>query len=212
MNSATRKSRVTAVVLAGGEGARLGGQDKGLLRVVSRPLVAHVLQRIVPQVNTVVISANRHLDQYGQFEFPVVADRMNDHQGPLAGIAASLPHVHTEYLLTVPCDTPLLPADLVDRLWNAMEDEEADMAVAHDGEQLQHLVALIRRAVAGSVDEFLEEGGRAVKEWAAKMFPAVAWFADQPLAFRNVNNDADLHDIEPLLKPGRPHGLSPPAE
>lgn len=212
MSSATRKSCVTAVVLAGGQGARLGGKDKGLLMVAGKPLIAHVLQRVLPQVNTVIISANRHLNQYGQFEFPVVADHMKDHQGPLAGIAAALDHVHTEYLVTVPCDTPLLPLDLVDRLWTAMEDEEADMAVAHDGEQLQHLVALIRRAAAGSVNEFLEEGGRAVKDWAAKLFPAVAWFADQPLAFRNVNNDADLHDIEPLLKAGKSPGPSSRAE
>lgn len=199
MSSATRKSRVTAVVLAGGQGARVGGKDKGLLRVAGKPLIAHVLQRVLPQVSTVIISANRHLDQYGRFEFPVVADRMKDHQGPLAGIATSLAHVHTDYLLTVPCDTPLLPTDLVDRLWAAMEDEEADMAIAHDGEQLQHLVALIRREAAGSVDEFLEEGGRAVKDWAARMFPAVAWFADQPLAFRNINSDADLHELETYL-------------
>lgn len=200
MTSATRKSRVTAVVLAGGQGSRLGGKDKGLLVVAGKPLIAHVLRRIVPQVSTVVISANRHLDQYARFEFPVVADHLRDHQGPLAGIAAALAHVHTEYLLTIPCDSPLLPIDLVDRLWTAMEDEDADMAVAHDGEQLQHLVALIRREAAGSVDEFLDEGGRAVKEWAAKMFPAVAWFADQPLAFRNVNNDTDMRDIEAHLK------------
>jgi len=203
MTSATRKSRVTAVVLAGGQGARLGGKDKGLLVVAGKPLIAHVLQRIVPQVSTVVISANRHLDQYARFEFPIVTDQLRDHQGPLAGIAAALVHVHTDYLLTVPCDSPLLPTDLVDRLWTAMEDEEADMAVAHDGEQLQHLVALIRREAAGSVDEFLEEGGRAVKDWAAKMFPAVAWFADQPLAFRNVNSDADVREIEPYLKGGK---------
>jgi molybdenum cofactor guanylyltransferase len=200
MSTATRKSKITGLVLAGGQGSRLGGRDKGLTQVAGKPLIAHVLNRLKPQVNSIIISANRNIEQYGQWQCPVVVDTLRDFQGPLAGIAAALPEIKTDYLLVVPCDLPLLPLDLVDRLWVAMDDEEADMAIAHDGEQLQHLCALIRRSAAASVYEFLDEGERAVKEWANRMFPAVAWFADQAQAFRNINSEDDLRDVEAALR------------
>lgn len=189
-------SKVTALVLAGGRGSRIGGKDKGLIKLGGKTLVERVIERIKPQVGALIVSANRNQEQYGRLGCTVVSDQLKDYQGPLAGIAAALPSIKTDYLLVVPCDTPLIPTDLVARLHQAMVDEEADMAIAHDGEQLQHLFMLVRRHAAASIHEFLDEGGRAARDWAAKMFPAVAWFTDQPKALVSVNTPEDLAALE----------------
>lgn len=200
MDKRSAQVSVTAIILAGGQGTRLGNNNKGLYPLAGRAMIEHVLARIENQVSHIIISANSDLDRYRRYGLPVVEDKINGQQGPLAGLAASLPHVKTEYVLIVPCDLPALPSDLVARLRSAMDDEDTDMAVVHDGEQLQHLVALVRRHAAASVQEFLDEGGRAAKDWAARMFPAVAWFSDQAAAFRNVNTPEDAAAAEELLR------------
>ena len=188
----TISEHITAIVLAGGQGSRLGGQNKGLVTYGDKPLVQHVLDAVAPQVSQVVISANRDLAHYKQFGYPVIADQHADYRGPLAGIAAALDAVTTDYVLIVPCDMPHLPRDLVVRLADTMRDEQTNLAIAHDGERAQYLVALMHRDVAASARAFVDADGRAVKDWLATHSPAVAWFADQHPAFRNINAHDEL--------------------
>jgi molybdopterin-guanine dinucleotide biosynthesis protein A len=124
---------ITGVILAGGEGRRLGGVDKGLQELRGRPMVQWVLERLAPQVDTVLISANRNLQRYAAFGCPVLPDRIPDFAGPLAGLHAALTQAATPLVATVPCDSPFLPADLVARLHAALMADQAELAVARAG-------------------------------------------------------------------------------
>ena len=176
-----------AVVLAGGRGRRLGGCDKPLLEVGGRPLVAHVLARIVPQVNDVVLACSRSAAAYRQFGWPVVADEQPD-QGPLAGFAAALATVRSSWTLVVAADTPFLPPDLVARMAPSCHRHGA--VVASAGGRRQNLTMLLAASKAQALAAFFATGGRAAKHWLdAEDVPTVAFDAD---AFRNVNTAADL--------------------
>ena len=159
MNS-PEKNNITAVVLAGGRGRRLGGQDKGLLEIDGRPLIEHILELVTPQVTAVIINANRNQPIYSSYGHPVISDNMTDYQGPLAGFAAALSVCNTDYIITLPCDGPFVPGDLVNRLSAAIEENDADLAVAHDGERMQPVYALIPRSLLGSLQDFLDDGDR----------------------------------------------------
>jgi len=198
-----KPSPIVGAILAGGQAKRLGGIDKGLVEVGGRPLVAWILDVLAPQVDGLVINANRNGDRYRQYGFPVVPDRLPDHQGPLAGIAAVLAEVPPGgAALTVPCDSPSPPADLVARLSAALEAGESDLAVAHDGERLQPVHALIPAALRASLDAFLAGGGRKVERWLAGHRVAVVDFADCRDCFINLNRPEDLEHVQPL--PARP--------
>ncbi|WP_428633957.1 molybdenum cofactor guanylyltransferase MobA, partial [Sedimenticola sp.] len=137
------ESKITAVILAGGMARRMGGQDKGLIDLDGRPLIAHVLERIQPQVAQVVINANRNLEQYAAFGYPVISDTLSDFQGPLAGFLAVMQQIDSDFIVTLPCDGPSLPDNLVERLRQAQQAADADIAVAHDGNRMQPVYALI---------------------------------------------------------------------
>ena len=116
---------ITAAILAGGRGTRLGGADKGLEKLSGRPLVAHIIAALVPQCGTLLINANRNQPRYAAFGYPVVNDDNDDYLGPLAGMLSVLRAARTRHVLCVPCDAPLLPADLTTRLWRALTDKQA---------------------------------------------------------------------------------------
>ena len=185
-------ANTTAIVLAGGQGMRMHGKNKGLVTFLGKPLVWHVLNRIAPQVGHVVISANRDLAAYAHYAYPIITDKQHDACGPLAGIVAALTAVQTEYVLIVPCDTPFLPGDLVVRLASSMIEQDTALAVAHDGERMQPLVALMRRKVAAAAQDLFDAGDRTVKTWLLTHAPTVVGFTDQPAAFQNMNSDMDL--------------------
>lgn len=200
-------SPIIGAILAGGQARRLGGIDKGLVEVDGRQLVAWILDALAPQVDGLVINANRNLDIYGRYGVPVVPDQLPNHQGPLAGIAAVLAHVPLGgAVLTVPCDSPNPPADLLARLSAALEAGEGDLAVAHDGERLQPVHALIPAALRASLDEFLAGGGRKVELWLAEQRVAVVDFADCRDRFINLNRPEDLERVRPLLSLPRRDG------
>ncbi|MDC0949100.1 molybdenum cofactor guanylyltransferase, partial [Gammaproteobacteria bacterium] len=134
---------VTGVILAGGAGRRMGGVDKGLVEWRGLPLVEHIIPRAQSQVETVVISANRNVERYRDYGLPVVSDRWADFQGPLAGFQAALAVAETPWLATFPCDSPLVPLDLVLRLRLAAEREDVPIACVHDGDRRQPIFALI---------------------------------------------------------------------
>jgi molybdopterin-guanine dinucleotide biosynthesis protein A len=185
------RDSVTGLVLAGGLGRRMGGEDKGFVELAGRPMVEHVLDALRPQVGSVLINANRNLDRYAGYGYRVVPDALEGYMGPLAGVASALPHSSTEFLLTVPCDAPLVAADLAGRLLDACEADDADLAVASDGRRLQPVFLLLRARVAPSLQSYLAGGGRKVDAWFACLRVAQVDFSDEPDCFVNVNEPAE---------------------
>lgn len=190
------KDQISAVILAGGMGRRMGGQDKGLIELNGRPLIKHTLDAILPQVQTVYINANRHQEDYARYGYEVLADMLDGYQGPLAGFAAGLQAATTPYIVTVPCDGPMLAADLVTRLSNALTRDHAEIAVAHDGERMQPVYALIPTRLLPSLEKFLAEGNRKIDLWYARHSVALADFSDSPETFRNINTPQDRNNIQ----------------
>jgi molybdopterin-guanine dinucleotide biosynthesis protein A len=197
---------ITAVILAGGRGSRMGGVDKGLQNFNGVPLALHTLLRLGAQVGEVIINANRNLAAYESFGVPVWPDSTNlgDYAGPLAGFMTGLEHCETPYLLTVPCDTPLFPSDLVARLAQAMAAQEADFAVAcapeEDGQlRPQPVFCLMHTAMLESLVRFTRGGGRKIDAWTAQHKTAVVPFdlpTDDVHSFFNANTLAELHQLE----------------
>jgi len=194
-----RCASVTGLVLAGGLARRMGGADKGLVPLAGRPMVEHVVDALRPQVGTILLSANRNLERYAALGYPVIADALDGYQGPLAGLATALRQHTTAFLVTVPCDAPLLPADLVRRLLAACEASDADVAVASDGERQQSVFLLVRARVAPALESYLAGGGRKVDAWLSRVRAAVADFSDEPWAFVNVNDPGERERVEAQL-------------
>lgn len=183
---------VAAVVLAGGRGRRMGGSDKGLVDFGGTPLIAAVIARLEAQVDELVINANRNLERYAQFGHRVVPDLRKDFPGPLAGLEAGVAATSSPLVLSVPCDAPFLPADLVLRLTGPIVADAADATVASAGGRRQPVFCAFRRSCAGSLAHFLDGGGRKVDDWLAGL-PRVAEVTfDQAECFANVNDTAEL--------------------
>ena len=188
MNSLT-KHDVTAAILAGGKGRRMDGKDKGLVELANRPLVHYVIDAIEPQVETIILNANRNQERYANFGYPVIADTLADYQGPLAGFYTALINAKTSHVVTVPCDGPIVPDDLVERLISAMLANNADIAVAHDGERMQPVYSLIPTSLKDSLKAFLDAGERKIDIWYRQHHIALTDFSDCPETFRNINTD-----------------------
>ncbi len=181
--------RVTGLILAGGRGRRVGGQDKGLITWNGRTMIAHTIERVAPQVDEIIISCNRNAEIYRQSAPTIVSDRRPDFQGPLAGIEAATAHVHTDYLLVTACDTPLLPEDLVTRLHAGLVSatERTGISIVWDGARDQYLCALIARHVLPSLGKFLDNGGRKVGDWYREQGFVSVDYSTHATAFENVN-------------------------
>lgn len=188
---------VSAVILAGGRATRMGGEDKGWVALAGRPLIDHVLERLCPQVDEVLINANRSQTRY-QALAPVISDDNNDYLGPLAGMQAGLAAAHHDWVLFVPCDGPALPHDLMSRFRAALTPD-TELVVAHDGDWLQPVVALLHKSLLPSLTLALAEGERKIDIWFARHRMAVVNFADQPDAFINLNSPAELAAYEARL-------------
>ncbi len=192
------KKNITAVILAGGKGRRLEGQDKGLVLYQGKALIQHVIERIKSQVGDIVINANRNQETYASYGYPTISDEMSDFQGPLAGFAIAMKAVKTDYIVTLPCDGPLLPLDLVSRMLsklNSFSDASNCIAVAHDGEWLQPVHALIPVALIDSLEIFLAKEDRKIDLWYAQHELVKVDFSDQPDAFFNINKKEQLGKI-----------------
>lgn len=187
---------ITAVILAGGRGSRMGGKDKGLVEINNMPLIEHVLSLVSSQAGQLIINANRNIEQYQRYGFPVVNDTMADYQGPLAGFASTMAAATTDYIVTIPCDSPLLPADLVQRLVRALISEDAELSVAFDGQRLQPVFALIQVSLLPSLLGFLQRGDRKIDLWYAQHKMAKADFSDIPETFLNINTPGDQTKLQ----------------
>ena len=195
------REAVSGLVLAGGMGRRMGGVDKGLQRLQGRPMVQHVIERLAPQVDEVLLNANRNTDVYARFAYPVVPDQWSDFPGPLAGVHAGLQVSAHPLLVTVPCDSPFLPADLVFRLWTALTVQGAEIAVATTDGRLHPVFCLCRRSVLPNLEDFLKGGGRAFHRWYGTLNRVDVPFDDVAAAFENINTPAELAGFEAALNP-----------
>ena len=199
-------SDITGVILAGGRGSRMGGVDKGLQNFNGVPLALHTQLRLSPQVGELLINANRNLAAYESFGVPVWPDAasLGDFAGPLAGFLTALERCETPFMLTVPCDTPLFPHDLVARLAQALEADNADIAMAaareEDGQlRAQPVFCLMRATLLESVVRFTHGGGRKIDAWTSQHKTSLVAFdlpGDDPKAFFNANTLAELHQLE----------------
>jgi molybdopterin-guanine dinucleotide biosynthesis protein A len=189
-------SPVTGVVLAGGQGRRMGGVDKGLQILRGRPMVAWVIERFAPQVDEVLINANQNLERYAALGHRVIPDEIAGYAGPLAGLHRGLTEAQHEFVSTVPCDSPFLPRDLVERLRAALESNVSEIAVARTGEQPHPVFCLCRKRVLTGLTEFLAAGGRKIDAWYAKLKVVEVPFDDQPNAFSNINTEEELRALE----------------
>ena len=190
---------ITGLVLAGGRGSRMGGVDKGLQSHLGMPLALHALMRLGPQVGHLMINANRNLGAYDAMGVPVWPDAQLDFPGPLAGFLAGLEHCETPYLVTVPCDTPGFPTDLVARLAGALVDEQADLAMAatlEDGQvQRQPVFCLMSAHLLESLVSYTHGGRRKIDTWADQHRCAVVMF-DDSAAFFNANTPDELQRLQ----------------
>lgn len=190
---------VTAVVLAGGRSRRMGGREKGLQPLAGRPLIAHAVAALAPQVDRVVINANRELERYRRLGLPVIPDAVPDQPGPLAGVLTALQEAGDGLALTAPCDVPRLPADLVVRMRTALEAAGTDVCTVHDGTRLHQVILLLRPGAAAGLRAFLAEGGHRVEAWLRGRPFAQADFSDCPEAFANVNTPEELERMEATI-------------
>lgn len=190
------KHEITGVILAGGRARRMGSIDKGLLVLSGRPMVEHVLDSLRPQVGSVLINANRNLEHYATFGCKVIPDTTGGYLGPLAGMASAMQAVNNKYVLTVPCDSPFIANDLAERLYKALIAEGADISVAHDGQRVHPVFALLRRGLLPSLLAYLDTGERKIDGWFARHGLATAYFSDIPEAFLNVNRPEEHSALE----------------
>ena len=188
--------KITGLILAGGRGSRMGNIDKGLQRFRGKPMVAHVLERLAPQVGEVLINANRSLDEYAAFGHRVIADAIDGFAGPLAGLHIGMTHASHPLIATVPCDSPFLPPDLIERLSTAMAREDADLAVAKTFDQPHPVFCLTRSSLAPHLQAFLESGQRKIDKWYATLKVVEVPFDDEEAAFSNINTVDELRAFE----------------
>jgi molybdopterin-guanine dinucleotide biosynthesis protein A len=187
---------ITGVILAGGQASRMGGVDKGLQVFRGKPMVQHVLERFAGQVDEILINANRNPEAYARFGYRVIADEIEGFAGPLAGFERGLAHASGALVVTAPCDSPFLAPDLVSRLRRALDERDADLAVARTGDQAHPVFSLMRRTVHGSLREFLSSGQRKIDRWYGALRVVEVSFDDEPDAFLNINTLAELSGLE----------------
>ncbi|WP_420827705.1 molybdenum cofactor guanylyltransferase MobA [Halomonas binhaiensis] len=205
---------LTGVVLAGGQGRRMGGIDKGLVDFAGAPLVTHAVGCLRPHVSEVLINANRHLERYAQLSDRVVSDRMlengqESYQGPLMGIYSGLCAATTEWVVFVPCDSPALPKGLVPRMVAGLaqkvtDGEKVDIAYAFDGERMHPVVAIIRRELRHDLRRALEQGDRKILRWYEQHAWCQVDMSDCPAAFANLNTEEERLALEAAVTGAQP--------
>jgi molybdopterin-guanine dinucleotide biosynthesis protein A len=200
-----QSNEISGLILAGGRGTRMGGIDKGLQLHLGVPLAQHALHRLRPQVAALMLNANRNLPTYQAMGVPVWPDEMRDFPGPLAGMLAGLTHCRTPYMVTVPCDSPNFPTDLVARLAQGLADADAAMATAYTREagepRAQPVFCLMKAALRERLRAFIESGERKTGLFAAQNRGAKVFF-DDAAAFANANTLSELAELQ--INPRRP--------
>ena len=198
------RDQITGLVLAGGQGTRMGGVDKGLQQLHGQAMVAHIIARLAPQVQTLAINANRYSDDYAAFGYPLWPDLLDGFAGPLAGLHSGLTHCRTDYLAATPCDAPLLPIDLVHRMAEALEQQKADAALAVTGtasrRQPHPVFCLLNKNLLPALTSYLQADGRKMGHWLASIHSVAVPFEDET-AFSNINTRQELQQLEQREQP-----------
>ena len=193
MNSQTK---VTGVILAGGLARRMNNQDKGLVNFKGRPMISYAIAAMMPVVDQLIINANRNRERYQQFGLPVVADQTNTFDGPLAGVLTAMIHADADVLVVMPCDSPLVKAEHLQKLLSTRAEQDADVAVAFDGERLHPVFMAIRTALKANLEAYLSSDERKIGLWLEQLNMVKADFSDTPDIFTNINTMADLSALE----------------
>lgn len=194
------RDAMTGVILAGGRARRMGGEDKGLVTLNGLPMVHYVVRSLRPQVGALLINANRNLDTYARVGgCGVVPDRLGEFAGPLAGMASAMEMAQSSYLLTAPCDCPFVAGDLAQRLFTALRRQDGQISVAHDGERMQPVFALIECSLLPSLLDFLHSGKHKIDLWYAQHRLALADFSDSVDTFLNINTPQEREALETRL-------------
>jgi molybdenum cofactor guanylyltransferase len=187
---------ITGIVLAGGLARRMGGIDKGLIQLAGKPMVSHVLERLKPQVDEILINANREIEHYAAYGYSIVSDEIEGYAGPLAGLHRGMSAASQPFVMTVPCDSPFLPTDLAERLMTGLLDNEAEIAVAKTGIQAHPVFCLCRKNLKPHLEAFLHAGGRKIDTWYGTLNVVEIAFDDKPEAFVNINTIEELKSLE----------------
>lgn len=197
---------ITGIILAGGQGRRMANSDtdssitktieKGLVNFLNQPMIAHVAQRLKPQVNEIIINANTETERYAALGYPVIQDNIVGYAGPLAGLHAGMRAAKNLYILSVPCDSPLLAVDLAKRLTTALVESGADIAVAKTASQVHPVFCLCNKSLLPHLENYLHNSGRKFDAWYGSLNVIEVPFDDNPLAFANVNTPEDLANLE----------------
>ena len=187
---------MSSVILSGGRATRMGGVDKGLIQLQNKPLIAHVINRLQPQVDEIIINANREIAQYKTFDLAVLQDENPEFLGPLAGMLLGLKHSKHDLVLSVPCDSPLLPLDLGARLLNGLVLTKSEVAVVSSDGSAHPVFCLMKKSVLPSLIAFLDAGERKVSTWQKSQKYVEIDFSDSSEAFTNLNTFEDLKALE----------------
>jgi molybdopterin-guanine dinucleotide biosynthesis protein A len=200
MNSQTK---VVGVILAGGRARRMNNQDKGLVNFKGSPMVSYALAALAPVVDCVIINANRNIEQYRQFGWPVISDQTDSFDGPLAGVLTAMIHADADVLLVVPCDSPLIRSEHLQRLIVTLAETDADVAVAFDGTRLHPVFLAIKTDLKKSLQNYLDGGHRKMMDWLAQQNLVHVDFSNEPEIFRNINTLDELAGLVVDLNRGR---------
>jgi molybdopterin-guanine dinucleotide biosynthesis protein A len=193
MNSQTK---VTGVILAGGRAQRMNNQDKGLVNFKGRPMISYAIAALAPVVGSILINANRNIDQYRQFGWPVISDQTDSFDGPLAGLLAAMKHADADALVVIPCDSPLIKTEHLQKLLLTRAEINADVAVAFDGVRLHPVFLAIKTGLQASLQEYLAKGQRKVAVWLEQQNLIKVDFSSEPEIFSNVNTMTELYMLE----------------
>jgi molybdenum cofactor guanylyltransferase len=190
-----KQNKVTGVVLAGGLARRMHNQDKGLVQFRGQPLVSYALQAMTAVSDEVLINANRNIEQYSQFGFPVITDDTDSFDGPLAGVLAAMRVAQYPEIVVMPCDSPMLEASHLKRLLSGLHQNNIEVSVAFDGERIHPVFLALKTTLFDSLKAYLQQGERKIDRWLAQHKMIEVDFSDQPEIFLNINT---LHELDQL--------------
>ena len=185
-----------AVILAGGLARRMGGNDKGLIELQGRPMVCWVIDAVRPVTNALVINANRNTDEYGKLDLDVIGDSIAEFPGPLAGLLSACEYLSTDWVLMCPCDSPFIQSTMVETLWTSAKTANTSIVVAHDGERLQPVFAIVRSELQHSLKTFLLRGDRKIDRWYAEETFTAVDCSEFRFMFKNINTSEELQAAE----------------
>ena len=190
------QTKVTGVILAGGLSRRMSNQDKGLINYKGRPMVSYAIAALTPVANQTIINANRNREQYQAFELPVITDQTDSFDGPLAGVLTAMIYTDADVLLVMPCDSPLIKAEHLQKLLTTRAENNADVAVAFDGERLHPVFLAIKTSLKTSLKDYLASGQRKIDHWLEQQKMVKADFSNEPEIFININTMTELSELE----------------